>query len=99
MTGTVGPLVALRVHTVASDEATFKGFILVCDSIGGYLPYYWSGSLCAGLDVNEAEIAILQRGLDNPRMLIEPIYKLGAGGTRCLVAFSLVLRSDESALP
>ena len=98
--GPIGPIAALRIQTPNSDDiGTFRGYVLVGDSIGGYLRYNWGGSFCPGATLTDEEIEVLQRGMNNPRMLIEPSYKIGQGGNFCLVAFSLVLRSDQAALP
>jgi len=96
----VGPLVALRIINASSDQAGGnRGFITVGDSIGGYQSYFWRGSQCPAANITEAEIAALQRGMNNPRILIQPFTKVGQGGTLCLVAFTFVLRSDLGALP
>jgi hypothetical protein len=96
----IGPLVALRILNNASDEVgIYGGFITVGDSIGGYQTYFWEGSRCPALTFTDGEIAVLQRGMNNPRILIQPFTKVGQGGTLCLVAFTLVLRSDLGALP
>jgi len=98
--GPIGPIAAQRIQTPNSDDyGIFRGFILVGDSIGGYLRYNWGGSYCPGLNFTDAEVQALQRGMNNPRVLVEPSYKIGQGGNFCLVAFSLVLRSDQAALP
>jgi len=100
LVGAIGPIVALRIQNTSSDDfASFKGFILVGESIGGYVRYNWGGSRCPALILTDAEIQSLQRGMNNPRILIEPSYKLGQGPNLCLVAWSLVLRSDQAALP
>jgi hypothetical protein len=95
-----GPIVALRTNSLNSDDyAIFHGFIVVGDSIGGYARYHWGGSYCPGKDLSEAEVSLLQRGMNNPRIWIEPRTKNGQGGNLCLVAFDLVLRSDLGVLP
>ncbi len=67
--------------------------------MGGYVTYYWGGSRCPGTTLEDAEVALLHGALDNPRVHLEPRYKVGQGGALCLVAFSLVLRSETGALP
>ena len=96
----IGPLVALRYNSAASDDhGVYHGSITVGDSIGGYATYRWGGSNCPNATLVGEELALLQRAMNNPRILIEPRTKLGQGGTNCLVAFGLVLRSDVGALP
>ncbi len=95
-----GPIAVLRVNETTSDDyASFHGILIVGDSVGGYFSYKWGGSHCAGFDLGAPQVEILQRGMNNPRILIEPRTKPGAGGNQCLTAFSLVLRSDTGALP
>jgi hypothetical protein len=95
-----GPIVALRTNSPNSDDyALFHGFIVVGDSIGGYARYHWGGSYCPGKTLTEAEVALIQRGMNNPRIWIEPRTKNGQGGFLCLVAFNLALRSDLGVLP
>jgi opacity protein-like surface antigen len=96
----IAPIVALRLVEPNSDEySSFHGFILVGDDVGGYLQYKWGGNHCPGLDLSSENVAALQRGMNNPRILIAPRTKTGAGGNQCLVAFTLVLRSDVGSLP
>jgi len=94
-----GPIVALSVnHSTADLHASYHGRILVGDIVGGYGEYRWGGSSCPGLTLPNEEVDKLQRGMNNPRILIVPITKLGQGSF-CLVGFTLVLRSELSALP
>lgn len=96
----IAPIAALRLVEPTSDEyALYHGFILVGDSIGGYAQYKWGGNQCPGLDISIESVAALQRGMNNPRILIEPRTKTGAGGNQCVVGFALVLRSDVGSLP
>jgi hypothetical protein len=96
----MAPLVAVGLsESTSSEYASFHGFILVGDEIGGYLQYKWGGNHCPGLDVSSDGVAALQRGMNNPRVLIVPRTKPGAGGNQCLVGFTLALRSDTLGLP
>ena len=98
-TQAIGPIVALRVnHTSADFHASYHGRIFVGDSNGGYAEYRWGGSSCPGLTLPPELVALLQRGFNNPRILIEPYTKQGQGSD-CLVGLTLVLRSDLGALP
>jgi hypothetical protein len=93
------PVVALQLlESTSSDFSSFHGFIKVGDSVGGYAQYKWGGNHCPGFDVSPENVAALQRGMNNPRILIQPRSKPGAGD-QCLVGFSLVLRSDTGSLP
>jgi hypothetical protein len=98
--GAIGRVAAIRVNTSASDDfGSFHGWVLIGDSIGGALTYKWGGSHCPGVNLEPDDRSVLQSGLDNPRLLVEPRYKIGQGGNLCLVAFILVLRNEESLLP
>ena len=98
-TQAIGPIVGLRVnHDTADSHALYHGRIFVGDSIGGYAEYRWGGSSCPGLLLPDEHVALLQRGFNNPRIMIEPYTKQGQGSV-CLVGFTLVLRSDLGALP
>jgi hypothetical protein len=95
----IGPIVAIREnHSTADSHASYHGRIFVGDSIGGYAEYRWGGSSCPGLVLPPELVAQLQRGFNNPRIMIEPYTKQGQGSA-CLVGFTLVLRSDLGALP
>ena len=96
----VGPIAAIRYHSTASDDyTTFQASVQVGDSVGGYVTYRIGGSSCPNANFDIDEIALLQRAMNNPRILIEPRTKVGQGGNLCLVAFTLVLRSELGALP
>jgi hypothetical protein len=96
---TIAPLVAVRILTTNSDNyGNHHGFISVGDSEGGYAQYYWGGAVCPGLLLNDSQREHLQRGMGNPRILIETRTKLGQGSL-CVVGFTFVLRSDLAGLP
>ena len=96
----IAPLVAIQLlEPVSDDFSSFHGFIMVGDSVGGYARYKFGGNHCPGIDVSGENIAALQRGMNNPRILIGARTKLGVGGNQCLVGFTLVLRSDIGSLP
>jgi opacity protein-like surface antigen len=98
-TQAVGPIVALRIqHHTSDTHAQFHGTIKVGDPIGGYAEYRWGGSSCPGLTLDVEIVDRLQRGMNNPRILIQPYTKQGQGSV-CLVGYTLILRSDLGALP
>ena len=80
--GPIGRVIALEIVEQTSDlYASYHGRIVVDDAVGGgTISYKWGGNQCPGLDV--ADPAFLQRGFGNPRMLIAPAFKNGAGGAR-----------------
>jgi hypothetical protein len=77
----------------------FRGSITTGDSNLGYAQYRWGGSSCPARDLPYELVDDLQRGMNNPRVLIEPYTQPGQGGALCLVGFTFVLRSDLGALP
>lgn len=98
--GSSGRIVALRVWGASSDDyAVHHGQIVLGDSIGGFATYYWGGSYCPGKDLDPQLVDMLQRGLDNPRIVIRPRLKNGQGGNQCVVAFQLILRSELGYVP
>ena len=99
-TDALARLVAIRINTTSSDDyGVFHGFIITGDDIGGPKTYKWGGSQCPAVDVTDAFLAELGRGLQNPRIRIEVRWKPGQGATPCLVAFTSVLRSETGVLP
>jgi hypothetical protein len=98
--GATGRIVALHLKdTNATSYGQFHGWILVGDEVVGVQTYRWGGSWCAGFPLSAENLSVLKSGLDNPRLLIRPEYKIGQGNTVCLVAFTLFQRSDETLLP
>ncbi|MBW2724835.1 MAG: hypothetical protein JRE71_10640 [Deltaproteobacteria bacterium] len=94
--GATGRILALRVNTLASDDyGSFHGSLLIGDQIAGITTYWWGGSRCPATTVTEQNIAMLQRALENPRILVEPAWRTGQGGTTCLVRFTFFLRSEQ----
>jgi hypothetical protein len=69
------------------------------DSIGGYTEYRWGGTSCGSRTLSELQVAELQAAMNNPRILVEPLWQDGQGVTLCLVGYSFVLRSETGALP
>jgi hypothetical protein len=98
--GALAPLVALNVNTVDSDTfLQFHGRMIVGDSIGGYAEYRWGGTACGSKTLEEYEVARLQDAMNNPRILVQPLWQAGQGSSQCLVGFWFVLRSETGALP
>lgn len=99
-TGALGPIVALQVNADTSDAyLQFHGRMIVGDSIGGYEEYRWGGTACGSKVLSDQQVARLQDGMNNPRVLVEPLWQAGQGSSQCVVGFSLVLRSETGALP
>jgi hypothetical protein len=98
--GVTGRIVALRVWAPTSDDyPAHHGEIVVGDSIGGFATYYWGGSFCPGKTLDQPLVEMLQRGLDNPRIVLRPRVLNGQGGNQCVVAFQLILRNEQGFVP
>jgi hypothetical protein len=95
--GAVGTLAGLQVNAVTAD--TFLGYhgrIFVKDSGGDVVEYRWGGTSCGSRVLTEAEVAALQRALNNKQMRIQPLHQDGQGQALCLVGFMLVPKSSVS---
>jgi hypothetical protein len=99
-TGLVGSLVALDVNTISADiYLQYHGRLLVKNSNGSLDEYRWGGTSCGTRLLPEADVAVLQRALNNKKMRIEPRSQLGQGDAKCLVGFTLVEKKNVQALP
>ncbi|MEZ4450744.1 MAG: hypothetical protein R3B09_14780 [Nannocystaceae bacterium] len=93
-TGSPGYVISLTVHESSSDlYGTYRGSVTIRQ---GQEPgstqteYRWGGTLCSGRNVTEANIELLTialRGRSDTQIV--PRYKMGQGGVRCLVSFTL----------
>jgi hypothetical protein len=89
----VGALAALQIHSTSADDyLQFHGRIFVKNSDGSLAEYRWGGTSCGLRLLTADQVAALQRGLDNKRILIEPRSQTGQGDLLCLVGFNLVLK-------
>jgi hypothetical protein len=93
--GATGSLVGLQINGDSSDQNPTHEGLLWVETDGALVQYVWKGAVCSTLGIEGAEIEILQSGLDNPRILIQPFYKAGSNQARCLVAYRLIHRSWE----
>jgi hypothetical protein len=94
--GAQGRVLAIRVNMTSSDDYGVEhGSVVIGDQISGVQTYKWGGSRCPAAEVTEDQIAMLQRALDNPRILVEPAWRPGQGGFQCLVRLTLFLRSEQ----
>jgi len=98
--GALGPIVVVARNSTSADlYLQFHGRMVVGDSIGGYAEYRWGGTSCGTRTLTEFQVGELLAAMNNPRMLIQPIWQDGQGSTQCLVGYSFVLRSETGALP
>jgi len=99
-TGALGPLVVVSRNSASADTyLQFHGRAVVGDSIGGYVEYRWGGASCGSRTLTEFQVGELIAGMNNPRLLVEPLWQAGQGNAQCLVGYSFVLRSETGALP
>jgi hypothetical protein len=98
--GALGPIVVVARNTDSADlYLQYNGRMIVGDAIGGYLEYRWGGTSCGSRTLTEAQTSDLLAAMNNPRVLIQPVWQDGQGSTLCLVGYSFVLRSETGALP
>ena len=89
--GGTGKLAGLR--SVSPDSSEFPkwhGSIWVEEPGGALVEYFWGGNRCPGLEIAESQVALLAANLQSKGLRIIPAFKLGAGGTQCLVHFMMV---------
>lgn len=93
-TGSPGYVTSLTVHESSSDlYGTYRGSLTVREGQepgSSQSEYRWGGTLCSGKNVSESSIQLLMialRGRSDTQIV--PRYKMGQGGIRCLVSFTL----------
>jgi len=97
--GALGPIVLFGHSDASADKfLQYHGRLVVGDSVGGYQEYRWGGASCGSKTLTDAHLAELMAGMNNPRILIQPLWKAGQGSAQCLVGYDLVLRSETGAL-
>ncbi|ABM00696.1 hypothetical protein Sama_2492 [Shewanella amazonensis SB2B] len=86
------PLVFLEINTTSADKyLQYHGKALTKISSGVYEEYRWGGASCGSRVLNDEQVAVLQRALDNPNVKVAFRYQPGQGEfTKCVVGFSLV---------
>jgi hypothetical protein len=99
--GQYGTPVALQVNTVASDTyLQFHGRLSVKAADGTLGEYRWGGTSCGSRVLTDAQVAALQRALDNNKMRIKLLTQDGQGSTICVVGFQIAPKSAlKLALP
>ena len=92
--GEVGTVAAVQINTSEADTyLQFHGKLSVRNADKLIDEYRWGGTSCGSRLLTEAEVAALQRALDNKKARIQPIYQDGQGQTLCLVGFNIVNKS------
>jgi hypothetical protein len=93
VTGTPGRLVGFEHNDdSSSDFGTDSGRVFVEETAATIRAYRFGGSLCPGdADLAFAQQAMLLDGLA-AKLVLQPYYKSGNGGVRCLTSFLLVTK-------
>lgn len=89
--GAYGAVAQVAVNGTSSDEYSIaRGRLVIDEGQQYYREYQWGGTACNGKNLSEADIANLQMALRERReQTMTPIWKVGAGGARCLVAYRM----------
>lgn len=97
--GTRGSIVSLSHNHSTSDKfLQYHGRMIVADSVGGYEEYRWGGVSCGSRVLTDAHLAELVAAMNNPRILIDPLWQPGQGNSQCVVGFTFLLRSQAGLL-
>lgn len=89
--GAYGPVAQVVVVGSQSDEyGMARGRLVIDEGQQFYRDYQWGGTACNGKNMSEADVANLLGALkDRREQTVTPIWKVGAGGARCLVAYRM----------
>jgi hypothetical protein len=87
--GTAGAVVGVEISEVGSDEYTIARGRLFIDEGGVIQVYPWQGTACNGRVINDQQIDILVEAMTSKKVRVIPYWRVGAGGVRCLVAFTV----------
>jgi hypothetical protein len=92
--GTFGTLVGLQINTAVGDTfLQYHGRMFVSGE-SGLQEYRWGGTSCGSRILTEAQVAALQRALDNKLMRIRPVTQTGQAQALCVVGFTLVPKKN-----
>lgn len=86
--GDPGAIKALHRNTPDSDLFSSYHALLVIKAEFGDDEYKWGGNHCPGFDLTPIMEDALNAYASDKNMQIEPFFKPGAGGNRCLVGFT-----------
>ena len=89
--GAYGAVAQVAVVGSQADEySSARGRLVIDEGQQFYRNYQWGGTACNGKNMSEADVANLIMALKDRRELtVTPIWKVGAGGARCLVAYRI----------
>lgn len=86
--GTVAQVV--NIGSQSDEYFSARGRLLIDEGQQFYKNYQWGGTACNGKNMSESDVANLLMALRERRsMTVTPIWKQGAGGARCLVAYRM----------
>ncbi len=86
------PGVIKSLHRNASTSTDFANYHaeLVIKTAFTDDRYKWGGNQCPGFDLSSIMEEALNAYVGDKNIQIEPFYKFGAGGTHCLVGFTVL---------
>ena len=91
--GEQGKIKSITMNSSASDDfGSFHGYIIL-DTQFDEVVYSWGGAYCPGLKfITEENRHLLSALIEyaQKKATIEPNYKIGQGGSLCLVGFTLL---------
>jgi len=89
--GSYGTVAQVSVNGSKSDAQTSAlGRLVIDEGQQFYRNYQWGGTICSGKNMSDADVANLLMALQERRSVtLTPIWKLGAGAARCLVAYRI----------
>lgn len=87
--GAPGAVVGVEISESGSDEYTVARGRLFLNEGDTVQVYPWQGTACNGRPINDQQIDILVESMNKKNTRIIPYWRVGAGGVRCLVAFTI----------
>ncbi len=87
--GSYGSVAQVTVNGTSSDEQfSARGRLVIDEGQQFYRNYQWGGTACSGKNMSDADVANLLMALRERRSVrLTPVWKIGAGGARCLVSY------------
>jgi hypothetical protein len=94
--GAIGTVESIHLRSSSAKSSPFWNYVNVAGET-----YYWGGSVCPGTKLvyqgmSDTMVDALAEYATYPDMCIEPFYKNGQGGNRCLVSFTASLKTEAN---
>lgn len=89
--GAYGTAAQVAVIGPQSDEYSMaRGRLVIDEGQQYYREYQWGGTACNGKNMSEVDVANLLTALRERRdQTVTPLWKVGAGGARCLIGYRM----------